>query len=139
MRLLSSVTLPALLITIIILSLPLYAQNTNNDKIKFLSCIDDKKDFEIQGQESAELKMIYTSHMLFFHNRTLTEKEIDSLMNTQIDKIADNELRSIMCRNEDDFVIRSADETELLFWMGDHMKLVHDREMTDDELKKIIK
>lgn len=125
-------------LSLIFLSLQnIYAQG--NEKLYKLSC-PEKSDFFIQAPDSAGMKMMFQAHMLFLHNKKLTSADFQSMLNMQKEAVIPApELRAISCPKGDTFEIRTNDEKELVFWMGTHMIIAHNENMSDEELKKLIK
>jgi|GEM_PF-2259149 len=116
-----------------------YPQVTKVPEIKNISCPEKGCNYRIQSSDTTETDIIFGLHMLCDHSIRLNNAQInDQIKVGKLEENVQNE-KHVSCPFCKDFEIFFNDESELENGLGVHTLSMHNKPLSSDSLKSIIK
>ena len=105
----------------------------------FIACDVEKCGFAVQSEDTAEIRFVYNTHAVIAHQGKLTSERLDSLTHDGTYVSNQKDAKSIACPFGDGFVIWPRSEDELAFHFSAHSQVVNDKQMSKEDIAKLIR
>ena len=103
-----------------------------------LACDKDSCGFAVQDTLVEGLKWCYSIHASLYHKMTVEEQKKHFIVKDGPYKPQTNNVKFIVCPENDGFAIWSNYDDVLFWFFKEHTRILHGKEMTDEEVKKLI-